>query len=882
MKAEQQRLADNRSPDAPWYRWGPYLSERQWGTVREDYSADGNAWVYFPHDHARSRAYRWGEDGLGGFCDRYAELCFALAFWNGHDPILKERLFGLTNPQGNHGEDVKEYYFYLDNTPTHSYMRWLYKYPQQAFPYAQLVKENRDRSRLQPEFELLDTGIFDSSRYFDIIAEYAKASPDDICIQIQVVNRSAETAAIDVLPTLWFRNTWAWTGSQPRSQLHQIDAGIIQTETERYGKRWLFCHHAPALLFTNNETNLKRLYGVDNSSAYVKDAFHDYLIHGNQTAINPAQVGTKAAAHYHLEIKAGETKIIQLRFTDRDTDTPFDQTFTNTIHQRQQEADEFYQALNPGLDSDRQNIQRQALAGLLWSKQVYYYDVRTWLQGDPEPPPPPPQHQQGRNRDWWTLYAAEPIAMPDKWEYPWFAAWDLAFHCVALAVVDAAFAKQQLMLLTRDRYLHPSGQIPAYEWQFSDVNPPVQAWATWRVYKIEQKRTGTGDRDFLERMFHRLMLNFTWWVNRKDPRGDNLFQGGFLGLDNIGVFDRSQALPTGGYLEQADGTAWMGLFALNMLTMALELARQDKTYGDIALKFFEHFLYIANAINHMGQSQIALWDEQDGFYYDVLRLPDGQNVPLKVRSMVGLTPLFAVETLEPDLFEIVPGFQDQMQWFLDNRPDLATNITSVAIPGEGDRRLLSLTSPEALRRILQTLLDEAEFLSPYGIRSVSQYHREHPFIYEWDGVQYKVDYEPAESITAQFGGNSNWRGPIWFPLNFLLIESLQKFHHYLGDDFQVACPTGSGFQLNLWDIATHLEDRLIRIFTRNSQGQRPLYGGTTLFQQDPYWRDLILFYEYFHGDNGAGLGASHQTGWTALVAKLIQQVHTQSSSNFSD
>jgi hypothetical protein len=869
MSAEQQRLIENQAADEPWYRWGPYVSDRQWGTVREDYSADGDAWNYLPHDQARSKAYRWGEDGMGGFCDRAGEIYFGLALWNGQDPILKERLFGLTNEQGNHGEDVKEYYFFLDNTPTHSYMRWLYKYPQREFPYQQLIDENARRSKLQPEFELLDTGIFDQNRYFDVLVEYAKVNPDDLAIRIQITNYGADTAAIDVLPSLWFRNTWTWMGDQPKVQLKLVDEAI-QANTQKYGNLWLFCERSPQFLFTNNETNLERIYQATNSSPYVKDAFHEYIIHHKQDAINPQQIGTKAAAWYHLEIPAGQTETIHLRFTNQFTSTPFDQIYIFT--QRQQEADEFYERITSGLDPDRRNIQRQAFAGLLWSKQFYNYDVRTWLRGDPAEPAPPSQRLTRRNADWWTLFAEEVISMPDTWEYPWFAAWDLAFHCITLALVDATFAKQQLLLLTRDRYMQSSGQLPAYEWAFGDVNPPVQAWAAWRVYKIEQKRTGQGDRDFLERMFHRLLLYFTWWVNRKDPQGQNLFQGGFLGLDNIGVFDRSHALPTGGYLEQADGTAWMGLFALNMLTISLELAREDKTYSDMALKFFEHFLYIANAINHMGRNQIALWDEEDGFYYDALHLPNGQDVLMKVRSMVGLTPLFAVETLEPDLLEIVPGFKDQIEWFLQNRPELAKNIASVSVPGKGDRRLLSISNPTALRRILQRLLDESEFLSPYGIRSVSRYHKDHPFVYEWQGTRYQVDYEPAESTSSLFGGNSNWRGPIWFPLNYLLIESLQKFNHYLGDDFKVECPTGSGTLLNLWEVAAHLEERLINIFVQQNN-QRPVYGGTTKFQQDPHWRDLILFYEYFHGDNGAGLGASHQTGWTALVAKLIQQTH---------
>ncbi|HEY9675394.1 MAG TPA: glucosidase [Waterburya sp.] len=884
MNSEQKRIQENAELKAHWNRWGPYLSDRQWGTVREDYSPYGNAWNYFPHDHARSRAYRWGEDGLGGFCDRHGQICFALALWNGKDPILKERLFGLTNPQGNHGEDVKEYYFYLDNTPTHSYMRWLYKYPQQEFPYTQLVEENARRDKHQPEFELLDTGIFDDNRYFDVMAEYAKASPEDICIRISITNRGSEPAPLDLLPTLWSRNTWAWTGSKPDAQVTKAADGVLKANNLKYGDRWLFCEGKPQLLFTENETNLHRLYGVENSSPYVKDALHEYIIHKNQDAINPNQSGTKAAAWYHWDIGAGETKIIKLRFTDTPpnpqegySDSPFSQSFEDIFTQRQQEADEFYESLTPGLDEDARNIQRQAFAGLLWSKQYYFYDVRTWLHGDSAEPAPPAQRLNGRNADWWTLYAEEVIVMPDKWEYPWFAAWDWAFHCITLALMDADLAKRQLLLLTREWYMHPNGQLPAYEWAFGDVNPPVQAWAAWRVYKIEQKRAGKGDRDFLERIFHKLLLNFTWWVNRKDPRGQNLFQGGFLGLDNIGVFDRSQPLPTGGILEQADGTAWMGMFCLNMLAIALELARDDKVYADIALKFFEHFLYIADAINHVGREKIALWDKDDKFYYNALALPNGQAYLLKVRSMVGLTPLFAVSTLEPESLEIVPRFKEQIDWFCHNRPELAKNIASMQIKGIGERRLLSITGPEGLRSVLKRLLDENEFFSPHGIRSLSRYHLEHPYIFHWDNQEYRVDYEPAESTTNQFGGNSNWRGPIWFPLNFLLIESLQKYHHYLGDDFKVECPTGSGNRVNLWDVASEISRRLTSIFFRGNDGYRPVYGGIDKFQKDSHWRDLIGFHEYFHGDNGAGLGASHQTGWTALVAKLIQQLNDKAA-----
>ena len=761
MNAEQQRIQENDELKAHWNRWGSYLSDRQWGTVREDYSPDGNAWEYFPHDHARSRAYRWGEDGLGGFCDRHGQICFALALWNGKDPILKERLFGLTNSQGNHGEDVKEYYFYLDNTPTHSYMKWLYKYPQAEFPYQQLIDENAKRGKDAGEFELLDTGIFNDNRYFDVITEYAKATPEDICIRISITNHGSETAPIDLLPTLWLRNTWSWTGEEKQCQIIKVAEGVIKANNQKYGDRYFFCDSNPALLFTENETNYDLIYGTANPSPYVKDSFHQFIIHKNQEAVNPSQIGTKAAPWYHLEIGAGETVSIKLRFCDQYINNPFSEEFENVLKQRQQEADKFYESITPNLDPDSRNIQRQAFVGLLWTKQFYCYDVKTWLKGDKAEPPP--QRLNGRNSDWCALYAEEVISMPDKWEYPWFAAWDLAFHCVVMALIDSNFAKRQLLLLTRQWYMHPNGQLPAYEWAFSDVNPPVQAWAAWRVYKIEEKRLGKGDRNFLERMFHRLMLNFIWWVNRKDPQGKNLFQGGFLGLDNIGVFDRSKALPTGGYLEQADGTAWMGMFALNMLAIALELSRKDKSYADMALKFFEHFIYIAEAINHVGRNDISLWDQEDKFYYDALTLPDGQESLLKVHSMVGLTPLFAVDTLEPDLLEILPEFKKQLNWFLKNRPELAKNIVSIGIKGVGERRLLSITSIEGLRQVLKRLLDENEFLSPYGIRSLSRYHLDHPFIFKWDGVEYKVDYEPAESTTGLFGGNSNWRGRFGFP-----------------------------------------------------------------------------------------------------------------------
>ena len=880
MTAEEKRLAEARERAAHWRRWGPYLSERQWGTVREDYSPHGTAWDYFPHDHARARAYRWGEDGLLGISDNHQRLCFALALWNGKDPFLKERLFGLTGPQGNHGEDVKEYYFYLDSTPTHSYMKALYKYPQAAFPYAQLVEENARRGRHAPEFELLDTGAFQDSRYFDVFAEYAKADTDDILIRITVVNRGPETARLHLLPTLWFRNSWAWDADAPRPKLSRLvsangDAAILAHHPTMKGPYSLACEGKPELLFTENETNQQRLFGSGNGHPFTKDAFHEYVVHGNPLAVNPGHEGTKAAAQYRLDIPAGGTSVVRLRLSDREPaggslGAEYDAAFAR----RQREADEFYATLIPDrLTDDAKSVMRQALAGMLWSKQWYHYDVRRWLEGDPTQPAPPPERRGGRNRDWLHLYNDDVISMPDKWEYPWYAAWDLAFHAVALALVDPDFAKDQLVLLLREWYMHPNGQIPAYEWAFSDVNPCVHAWAAWRVYKIEKRIRGKGDRQFLERVFHKLLLNFTWWVNRKDPEGHNVFQGGFLGLDNIGVFDRSAPLPTGGHIEQSDGTAWMGMFCLNMLAIAMELACKSPSYEDVASKFFEHFVYIADAINHMsmGGSAIQLWNEEDGFFYDALHLPDNTVVPLKIRSMVGLIPLFAVETIEPEIEGMLPRFWRRMRWFIRNRPELRHNIIPQERADGKTRRLLALVNGERLRRVLGYLLDEREFLSPHGIRALSRVHKDRPYIFAADGREYRVDYEPAESSTGLFGGNSNWRGPVWFPVNYLLIESLQKFDHFYGTAFQVEYPTGSGQPLPLWGVAAELSRRLTRIFLRGPEGRRPVYGGTETFQSDPHWRDLLLFHEYFHGDDGAGIGASHQTGWTGLVAKLLQQ-----------
>ncbi|HEY8713911.1 MAG TPA: hypothetical protein VIM00_00945 [Candidatus Acidoferrum sp.] len=901
---EDQRLEETRTRKKYWKRWGPYLSERQWGTVREDYSPGGTAWEYFPHDHARSRAYRWGEDGIGGICDRHQMICFGLALWNGRDPILKERLFGLTGNQGNHGEDVKEYYFYLDSTPTHTYMRMLYKYPQAEFPYDALVAKNARRGRGQPEFELFDTGIFSENRYFDIYVEYAKAEVEDILIKITAINRGPEPATLHVLPSLWFRNTWSWGRDERRPTLRKTDdlevCHCVEIEHWQYGKRWLLCQGHPRLLFTENETNYPRLFNTKGPSPYVKDAFHEFLIHKNQAAVNPAQTGTKMAAYYPLMLAPGQSSVLKLRLTDiaplagatgstgrnaavtppahaeRSEEIPatddFAAGFDGIFALRQKEADEFFASRTPKeVSEDSAAVLRQALSGMLWSKQFYHYDVSTWLNGDPGNPPPPASRLQGRNKDWTQLYNDDVISMPDKWEYPWYAAWDLAFHCVSLAIADPDFAKDQLVLLLREWYMNPNGQLPAYEWAFGDVNPPVHAWAAWRVYKIERRLRGVADRGFLEKVFHKLLLNFTWWVNRKDPEGSNIFQGGFLGLDNIGVFDRSAPLPTGGHLEQSDGTSWMGMYCLNMLAIALELAKEDRAYEDIASKFFEHFVYIAHAMNNFGPQGLSLWDEEDGFYYDVLRLPNGEDHFLKIRSMVGLIPLFAVETLEPEAIDRLPGFKRRMQWFIDNHPDVPDHIDMSQSSARGVRLLLSLVSKHQLGRVLSRMLDESEFLSDYGIRALSRFHREHPYELRFNGTVNSVDYEPGESETGIFGGNSNWRGPIWFPVNYLLVESLQKYHHYYGEDFKIACPTGSSNRSNLWQVAAEISHRLTRIFLRDEKGRRPVYGATDLFQQDPHWRDFILFYEYFHGDNGAGLGAGHQTGWTGLVAKLIQQ-----------
>ncbi len=872
MTAEEKRLRESASRTTHWKHWGPYLSERAWGTVREDYSPYGTAWDYMPHDQARSKAYRWNEDGLAGISDRHQEICFAIALWNGRDPILKERVFGLTGSEGNHGEDVKDYYFYLDSTPTHSYMKYLYKYPQAEFPYAGLVEENRRRSKRKAEFELIDTGVFDEDRYFDLFVEYAKANVEDMLIRINIINRGPEVAELHLLPTLWFRNTWSWNGNGDKPQLRKGDSlSVVEAHHQTYGQLRLYCEGEPELLFTENEPNVRRLYDVENGSRYFKDGINDYIVNGMEDAVNPAQVGTKAAANYRLALGAGETATVRLRFTEKQNNKPF-VDFEQIFAQRQREADEFYADVIPDdLSDDGKSVMRQAFGGLLWSKQFYYYVVDNWLKGDPAQPVPPADRLKGRNHEWTHLYNADVISMPDKWEYPWYAAWDLAFHCVPLALVDSEFAKEQLTLMLREWYLHPNVQLPAYEWAFGDVNPLVHAWAAWRVYKIEKKRRGVGDTTFLKRVFQKLLLNFTWWVNRKDAHGMNIFQGGFLGLDNIGVFDRSAPLPTGGHIAQSDGTSWMAMYALNLLAIALELAKEDPSYEDVASKFWEHFLYIACAMNNRGAEEIRLWNEEDGFFYDVLHLPEGEPFPMKVRSMVGLIPLYAVETMEPELLDQLPDFKRRMEWFINNRPDLIGNVACMRTPGRGERRLLSVVSRDQLRRVLQVMLDENEFFSPHGIRAVSRFHHENPYILKVDGMEHRVDYEPAESSTGLFGGNSNWRGPVWFPVNFLLIESLQKFHHYLGEDFKVECPTGSGQMMTLWEVASEISQRMSRIFLQDEAGRRPVHGGAEKFQHDPHWRDLVLFYEYFHGDNGAGIGASHQTGWTGLVAKLLQQ-----------
>ncbi len=894
MISELIRLNEDARREKNWKRWGPYLAERQWGTVREDYSEWGNCWDYFPHDQARSRAYRWGEDGLLGITDRECRLCLALALWNGKDPILKERLFGLTGPEGNHGEDVKECYYYLDSTPTHSYLKALYKYPQAAYPYTRLVDENRRRGRGDPEFELLDTGVFDDNRYFDVVAEYAKASPDDILMRITVANRGAAKATIHLLPTLWYRNTWVWgckhEGCWIRPTLELQNDGTVVGSHVGFGKHVFVADGAPQWLFTENETNTQKLFGTDNWTKFSKDAFHDYVIGGKTAAVNPKRTGTKVAAYYQFEIPAGQEVVVKARLSavavgdDRGGSKgmprsasaatglgkDFDQIFADRIR----EADEFYAARLPAnLSAEERRVARQGYAGLLWSKQFYHYIVRDWLDGDPQQPPPPESRKHGRNSDWPHLYNRDVISMPDKWEYPWYAAWDLAFHMIPFAKVDPQFAKEQLVLFLREWYLHPNGQLPAYEFAFGDVNPPVHAWSCWRVYKMTAP-PGKRDREFLSRTFQKLIINFTWWVNRKDAGGRNIFGGGFLGLDNIGVFDRSKPLPTGGHLEQADGTAWMAFFCNTMLAMALELARDNPATEDMASKFFEHFVAIADAINTLGGT--GLWDEEDGFYYDQLHV-DGQVIPLRVRSLVGLLPLIAVEVLEEEIIAKLPGFRKRMNWFLEHRKDLAQHIAYMETEGaeaQHGHRLLAIPCRDRLERVLRYLLDENEFLSPYGIRSVSKYHAQHPYVLPVNGQEFRVDYEPGESATGLFGGNSNWRGPIWFPINYLLVEALERYHHFYGDALKTECPTGSGNWLNLQQVADELRARLARIFLPDAQGRRPCHGDEPRYVSDPYWKDLALFYEYFHGETGRGVGASHQTGWTALATRCIEDAAT--------
>ena len=873
---ELARLEQVRTSKAHWRKWGPYLSERQWGTVREDYSQDGNAWDYFTHDQARSRAYHWGEDGLAGISDDKQLLCFSVGLWNGKDPILKERLFGLTNSEANHGEDVKEYYFYLDCTPTHSYMKYLYKYPQAAFPYSDLIESNKRRNRGDREYELLDTGVFNEDRYFDVFLEYAKHTPEDLLIQISVINRGPEPATLHVLPTLWFRNTWTWWPDTPKPSLKQASGqksvqAIAASHTD-LGGRYLYCEGEVPLLFTENETNNKRVFGTENASSYVKDGINDYLVQGNGSAVNPEKTGTKSAAHYQLNVGAGKTATIRLRLTDLEPTVvgdPF-KSFAETMQTRQREADEFYRSVTPeSVSKDEALVMRQALAGMLWSKQYFFFDVDKWLTEHGEDPMKPGGHSM-RNSEWFHMVNQHIISMPDKWEYPWYAAWDLAFHAIALSTVDVDFAKEQLDLMLQESFLHPTGQIPAYEWNFSDVNPPVHAWATIFLYRSEQALKGQGDLEFLKRSFSKLMLNFSWWVNRKDRFGKNLFEGGFLGLDNIGVFDRSAALPTGGHLEQADGTAWMSMFSQNMFEIALELAAHDPTYEDIALKFAEHFVWIARAMNQTGPE--GMWDEEDGFYYDVLRLPDGSARRLKVRSMVGLLPLCATTLIEPAQLERAPRAAKTIRERYQRMPELLESIhpTGPGHFGYAGRSIAALVNPVRLRRILTRMLDEKEFFSPYGIRALSRFHEEHPYVVNVEGQEYRVHYLPAESDTGMFGGNSNWRGPIWMPVNALLIRALLSFYGYHGDSFKIECPTGSGKLMNLFEIAREIANRLERIFLRDESGRRPVHGGAEKFQTDPQWKDYVLFYEYFHGDNGAGLGASHQTGWTGVVAKLIE------------
>jgi len=879
---EGKRLALNRDRKGHWNRWGPFLSERAWGTVREDYSADGDAWNYFPHDHARSRAYRWSEDGIAGISDRHQYLCFALALWNGRDPILKERMFGLAGAEGNHGEDVKEYYFYLDNTPTHSYMRMLYKYPQAEFPYRRLLEENRSRDKMQPEFELADTGIFDEGRYFEVVAEYAKADVEDLLIRFSITNRGAQEATIDVLPTLWFRNTWSWGRDSRRPMITRASGDPKQSAL--IANHWSLGHYvlhftnADEVLFTENETNTSRFGLPIGPTPYFKDAFHDCVVGGRRDAVNPAGTGTKAAVRYHRTVKPGETVVLDLRLAAVRDEKPLTRPFADlnkTLKQRCDEADEFYRCVLPErISADEKLVARQAFAGMLWSKQFFHYVVSDWLDGDPGQPAAPSQRRQGRNHEWTHVFTQDVISMPDKWEFPWFASWDLGFHCIPLAYIDPQFAKQQILLMLREWYMHPNGQIPAYEWDFNDVNPPVLPLAARAVFEIERSQTGVADYEFLERVFQKMLLNFTWWVNRKDALGRNIFQGGFLGMDNIGAFDRGK-LPPGYLLGQADGTSWMAAFAKSMLSNALLLAERNPAYEDLASKFWEHFIYIANSlVNHADPSK-SLWDEQDGFFYDNLISDKGQFIPIRARTMVGFTPLFAASAAPVQLFQRHEAFERRRQWFIQHRPDLIRNIETMVTPGANNSLLLGFVRPDQLKRMLHYMLDESEFLSPYGIRAVSRFHKEHPLVLNIDGREYRLDYEPGESQTNLFGGNSNWRGPIWFPVNFLILFSLRQYHLYLGDDFRVECPTGSGKLMNLNEVAAEIGTRLTRIFLLDQQAQRAVFGGRSLFNGDPNWRDLIPFHEYFHGDTGRGCGASHQTGWTGLVATVLMNLGTK-------
>ena len=870
MSSEKERYEEIKKGNSKWLKWGPYLTDRQWGTVREDYSPNGNAWEYLSHEDARSKAYRWGEEGIGGISDEQQKICFALSFWNGKDPILKERYFGFTGKEGNHGEDVKELYYYLDNTPTHSYMKMLFKYPQNEFPYKQLSEVNKKRGRLDPEFELIDTGIFNEDKYFDIFIEYAKAGTEDILIKIVVLNRGKDEAYINVVPQIWFRNTWSLGYDEHKPELKEIFDHVIRAEHKTIGRYDLHCEKKCEFLFCENETNYKKLNGDRNSKGYYKDGINDYIVNTNKNAVNPNRSGTKAAANYNLVIPGGGSKSIRLRLTKTSINNAF-ADFDSIFEKRINEANQFYDDLQKKIKSkDEKNIQRQALAGMLWNKQFYYYDIPQWLKGDPAQPLPPKERLNGRNSKWIHLNNSDIISMPDKWEYPWYAAWDLAFHCIPIALIDPEFAKHQLKLLTREWYMHPNGQFPAYEWNFSDVNPPVHAWAAWRVYKIDKKQNGgKGDTAFLESVFHKLLLNFTWWVNRKDKHGHNIFQGGFLGLDNIGVFNRSSGFPVDGHIEQADGTSWMAMFSLNLLRISLELSNNNPVYQDLATKFLEHFLYIAGAMTNIGGEGINLWDEEDEFYFDVLHTSKGCT-KLKVRSLVGIIPLFAVEVIEPEIIVKCPEFAQRMEWFLKYRPDLASLVSHWEIEGKGKRRLFSLLRGHRFKRLLKRMLDETEFLSDYGVRALSKYHKSNPYIFRTNGDKFKVGYEPAESQTGLFGGNSNWRGPIWFPMNFLIIESLQKFHHYYGDEFKIEYPTNSGNYFTINDVANKLSKRLAKIFLRDKNGNRPVYGENQKFQKDKNFKDYILFYEYFHGDGGKGLGASHQTGWTGLIAKLLQ------------